>query len=188
MSSTRLFILDALERVGEMHGHQLRQLAEKEHVDHWTDITVGGLYGTLKRLAAEELIEVVRTEQIGGYPERQVWGLTRPGRVALARLRNDGLRTVVFRTDPFDLAMSRLDGARLDAVPALLDARRAELAGLLADAELQARQADPYLSPLERTVIGHRMARLRAEIAWHDTLAERLPELLADEARRQGTH
>lgn len=28
-----------------MHGHQLRLLAEEEHIDLWTDITVGGLYG-----------------------------------------------------------------------------------------------------------------------------------------------
>ena len=40
-----------------MHGHQLRLLAEEEHVALWTDITVGSLYGAIKRLAAEELIE-----------------------------------------------------------------------------------------------------------------------------------
>jgi hypothetical protein len=42
-----------------MHGHQLRLLAEEEHVALWTDITVGSLYGAIKRLAAEELNEEV---------------------------------------------------------------------------------------------------------------------------------
>ena len=56
--------------------------------------------------------------------------------------------------------------------------------GKLADAELQARQADPYLSPLERTVIGHRAARLAAEIEWHEALIAELPALLAAEAER----
>jgi DNA-binding PadR family transcriptional regulator len=46
-----------------MHGHQLRLLAEEEHVALWTDITVGSLYGAIKRLAAEELIEEVRVER-----------------------------------------------------------------------------------------------------------------------------
>ena len=73
VSSIRLFILGALDIEGEMHGHQLRQLAEKEHIDMWTDITVGGLYGAIKRLAAEGLIEEARVEREGAYPERQVW-------------------------------------------------------------------------------------------------------------------
>ena len=61
MSSIRLFILGALADEGEMHGHQLRQLAEMEHIDMWTDITVGALYGAIKRLAAEDLIEEEET-------------------------------------------------------------------------------------------------------------------------------
>lgn len=48
-----------------MHGHQLRLLAEREHVTLWTDITVGALYGAIKRLAAEDLIAEERTEKEG---------------------------------------------------------------------------------------------------------------------------
>jgi DNA-binding PadR family transcriptional regulator len=36
----------------------------------WTDITVGSLYGAINRLAAEELIEEVRVERAGAYPQR----------------------------------------------------------------------------------------------------------------------
>jgi hypothetical protein len=31
----------------------------------------------------------------------------------------------------------------------------------------------------------HRDARLEAEVAWHESLLERLPEILADEKKRQ---
>ena len=62
-----------------MHGHQLRQLAELEHLDMWTDISVGALYGAIKRLAAEDLIEEARVEREGAYPERQVWRITEAG-------------------------------------------------------------------------------------------------------------
>src|SRR5262245_61880972 len=113
MSSIRLYILGALADEGEMHGHQLRQLAEKEHVHLWTDISVGALYGALKRLAAEGLIDEARTEREGAYPERQVWRITDAGRLSLALLRDAALREVVVRPDPFDLAMSRLDRERL---------------------------------------------------------------------------
>ena len=92
VTSIRLFILGALDIEGEMHGHQLRQLAEKEHIDMWTDITVGGLYGAIKRLAAEGLIEEARVEREGAYPERQVWRITEAGHEALHALRHEGLR------------------------------------------------------------------------------------------------
>jgi DNA-binding PadR family transcriptional regulator len=185
VSSIRLFILGALADGGETHGHQLRQLAEQERVHLWTDISVGGLYGALKRLGAEGLIEEVRTEQVGGYPERQIWAITAAGRIALARLRDQGLREVVLRADPFDLALARLDRDRLDEVPGVLAARLAELRAMLADAELHARSAAPYITPLETRVISHKSARLEAEIAWHEALLAAMPDLLADEASRK---
>jgi hypothetical protein len=40
VSSIRIFLLAALEERGPMHGHQLRLLAEEEHVALWTDIAV----------------------------------------------------------------------------------------------------------------------------------------------------
>ncbi len=51
MSSIRIFILGALADRGPMHGHQLVLLANKEHISEWADITVGSLYGAIKRLA-----------------------------------------------------------------------------------------------------------------------------------------
>lgn len=188
MSSIRLYILAALEEEGEMHGHQLRQLAEKEHIDEWTDITVGALYGALKRMAAEGLIAEVRVEQVGGYPERQIWDITDAGRIALAGLRLGALREIVDRADPVDLALSRLDRDRLEAVPALLEARLTELRSMVSSTEAHHATIRQYLTPLERVVMTHRTARLRSEIAWHEDLIERLPGLLADEASRKDDH
>ena len=185
MSSIRLYILGALVNEGEIHGHQLRQLADKEYVTHWTDISVGALYGALKRLAHEGLIEEARTEREGGYPERQIWRITAAGRVALAQLREEGLGEIVFRPDPFDLAMSRLDRDRLDAFPAVLELRLQRLRAMLADERVKIEQIAQNLSVTEQFVVRHRDARLEAEIAWHESLLERLPEILADEKRRQ---
>jgi DNA-binding PadR family transcriptional regulator len=184
VSSIRLFILGALAEEGEMHGHQLRHLAEQERVHLWTDISVGALYGALKRLAVDGLITEVRTEQMGSYPPRQVWGITDDGRIALANERHDGMREVIFRPDPVDLALARQDPRKLGDLPELLHARIATLRTMLDDAERLAHSAAPYVSPLEARVIDHKSARLRAEIAWHESLAEDLPELLAAEAKR----
>src|SRR5262245_64263485 len=110
-----------------MHGHQLRLLAEEEHVALWTDITVGSLYGAIKRLAAEELIEEVRVERSGAYPQRPVWAITDAGREALGGLRLRALSDNVIKADPFDIAMTRLDKAHLDDLPAIITARTAQL-------------------------------------------------------------
>jgi DNA-binding PadR family transcriptional regulator len=185
VSSIRLFILGALADAGDMHGHQLRQLAEKEHIDQWTDITPGGLYGAIKRLAAEGLIEEVRTEQVGSYPERQVWGITDAGRTSLDSLRVAGLREIVVRPDPFDLALARLDRHNLDVVPGIIQLRLDELRLMLEHEEAHTHRISQYLTPIELFVMRHRAERLRADIAWHENLLEHLPELLADELSRK---
>jgi len=185
MSSIRLYILGALVNEGEMHGHQLRQLADKEYVTLWTDISVGALYGALKRMAGEGLIEEARTEREGAYPERQIWRITAAGRTALSQLREQGLDEVVFRPDPFDLAMSRLNRDRLDDFPAVLALRLRRLREMLARERAKIAQIAQNLSVNETFVARHRDARLEAEIAWHEALLESLPELIADEQKRQ---
>ncbi len=184
MSSIRLYILDALARRGDMHGHQLRLLAEEEHVHLWTDISVGALYGALKRLAGEELVVVVRTEREGGYPERQVYGVTDAGRTVLADLHRDQLEQVWFRPDPFDLALSRPDPTRLDELPEVLEVRVATLRRLLEETERENERARPHLSLGETHALLHREHRLRADLAWHTELVAALPAVVADERAR----
>lgn len=184
MSSIRLYLLDAFARHGELHGHQLRLLAEQEHVHLWTDFSVGALYGALKRLAGEGLLVEVRTEREGSYPERQVYAITEAGHAVLDGLHREHLEHVAFKPDPFDLALSRPDPTRLDELPDALAARLAALRRLLEDTERQNARARPYLSLGETHALLHREHRLRAELAWHEALAEALPDVIADERTR----
>jgi DNA-binding PadR family transcriptional regulator len=184
VSSIRLFILDALARHGEMHGHQLRLLAEQEHVHLWTDISVGALYGALKRLAGEGLLAEVRVEREGSYPERQVYGITETGRAALASLQREALAHVVFKPDPFDLALCRSDPERLDALPEAIEDRLRTLRALLAETSAANDRARPHLSLAETHALQHREHRLRAEIDWHAALVADLPAVVADERAR----
>ena len=181
MSSIRLFILGALADEGDMHGHQLRQLAELEHIDMWTDITVGALYGAIKRLAAEGLIHEVRVEREGSYPERQVWGITPEGRKALTTVRRQGLQEIVIKPDPFDLAISRFDRDAIDTIPIAVEARLSALNTMLVQERAHNQMINQYLTPLERLVMTHRADRIRAEISWHEELLRQLPQILEDE-------
>lgn len=162
-----------------MHGHQLRLLAEEEHVALWTDITVGALYGAIKRLAAEDLIEEVRVERSGAYPQRQIWAITGAGREALGGLRLRALREIVIKPDPFDLAITRLQPDHLGDLPATIAARITSLSAMLAEWEAHAAAIDRYLTLAEKLVMKHRADRLRAEIGWHEELSAALPAIVA---------
>lgn len=186
MSSIRLFVLGAFAENGAMHGHALRLLAEQEHIDRWADVAGSAIYGALKRLAAEGLLAEVRTEREGNYPERQVYDITESGRTVLDELRLDAIRDVVMRPDPVDLGLARI-GPELSArLPELLDDRLAELRLMLASEEQRNERIDQYLTPMERLVVRHKVARLRADIAWHEDVVAALPEIIAHE-RSRGT-
>jgi DNA-binding PadR family transcriptional regulator len=188
VSSIRLYILDALVVEGPMHGHQLRLLAEKEHVHDWTDISVGAIYGALKRMLAEGLISEVRSEREGSYPERQIYDITDEGRVALALTKRDALQEIVVRSDPFDLAMSRLDHDKLDSLPDVLAARIERLRAMVIEADAHLRAISQYLTFTEKIVMQHKAARLAADVAWHEDLFAQLPEIIADESARKDDH
>jgi DNA-binding PadR family transcriptional regulator len=182
VSSIRLFILGSLAERGPMHGHAIRLLAEEEHIDQWADVTVGAIYGAIKRLAAEQLIESVRVEREGNYPERQVYAITDAGKQQLVEIRRHALTTVVHRPDPVDLALARLGDE--DAV-AVIEARLVELRAHLAFEHENAANIAKYLSLMEQHVMLHDSYRLRGEIAWHEELLGALPEIIADEKARR---
>lgn len=190
MSSIRLFILGALADEGDMHGHQLRQLAELEHIDMWTDITVGALYGAIKRMANEGLIEEARVEREGSYPERQVWRITDAGQKALSTVRRSGLREIVIKPDPFDLAIARPDRTTLDDIPLAVEARLSALRTMLVQEQAHNASIAQYLTRMEQLVMTHRADRIRAEVSWHEELLRQLPELIIEEKSRsaKGQH
>lgn len=169
-----------------MHGHALRLLAEEEHIDSWTDFSPGSIYGAIKRLATDGLIEERRTEREGNYPERQVYGLTKAGAHALANLRRETLETIVYRHDPVDLALARLNPDGLDAVGDILRARLAELHRNRDRWLVHAEEIRKYLNLTEAHVMRHQYHRLSGEIAWHEELIANLPAILDDEKSRKG--
>ena len=185
MSSIRLFILGTLAERGPMHGHALRLLAEEENIDKWADVSPGAIYGALKRLAAEELVEPLRVEREGNYPERQVFAITEAGRESLTQIRQEALETIVYRHDPVDLALARLDDASLAVLGDTLRTRHDSLMDQLQKSLVRAEHIAKYLTVMEKKVIRHRAHKLMAELAWHEELLAALPEIINDEKSRK---
>ena len=180
MSSIRLFILGTLAASGPLHGHQIRQQAQSDRTDMWADVPVGSLYGALKRLAHEGLVREVRTERVGNRPERTVYEITREGHRALDAVRDQALRELVLRNDPFDLALAQSRDLPEETLTQIVDHR---LAGLrLQESSLchRAETADIYLNEAERLVLRHLIERAAAEVRWHEELLGRMPKIAAD--------
>ncbi|QAY63029.1 PadR family transcriptional regulator [Xylanimonas allomyrinae] len=188
MSTVRLFVLDSLVRHGPMHGHQMRALADQEHVDDWTDITVGSLYGALKRLEAEGLLVAVRTEREGNYPPRRVLDITETGRAALAELHAAALAVVGLRPDPVDYALARPQLDQLDDLESVLTDRLAELRAQLTAHTAHLAAVDQYLTVAERLTLTHTTDRLTAEVVFHERMLAAAPAIVADERTRKDPH
>ncbi|HTQ14447.1 MAG TPA: helix-turn-helix transcriptional regulator [Rhizomicrobium sp.] len=166
MSSIRLFILSSFDEFGPMHGHLLRAIAEKMKVPLWTDISVGAVYGAMKRLAAEGLLRETGREQEGRRPARQVYEITDEGRRVLAELRRAGLSEVWFKPDPFDLALTRMDARTQKMLPQIIAKRLETLKAMLAERRRLAGEAKAHAGPAKQWVLKHSEYRLEAEIRY----------------------
>ncbi|YAL84119.1 PadR family transcriptional regulator [Dermacoccaceae bacterium W4C1] len=185
MSAIRIFILSALRERGPQHGHALRQLAQEEHVELWTDISVGGLYGALKRMETAGLVEIVRTEQEGNYPPRQVYAITEAGAAALEQDRAAAAVDRRLAPDPFDLVFTRCGPLPEQQWQQELSARLAGFREDLAAFDAHLEKVRRYLWLTELLSMEHQRMHLEAEIAWHEKVLGQLPEIVADQEVRQ---
>src|SRR6185503_13404400 len=111
-----------------MHGHKIRRAAQLDRTELWADVKPGSLYGALRRMAAEGVIEAVRTERVGNMPERTVYAITDEGRREFDVLRHGILSDTGLRPDPVDLALAYADDLDESQLRALIEDRRAALA------------------------------------------------------------
>lgn len=172
--STRLFLLAELVRRGQAHGHELRREAKIGRTELWTDVGVGSIYTTLRRLNDEGLVEPVRTERPGLLPERTIYTITDEGRRELRVLRDEFLRTVELPADPFDLGLSVSDDVPQAELRAIIDDRIGTFRTRIEQLEHQQDAAGDYLDDRDRDLFAHLITRLRAEIAWHSAVADRI--------------
>ena len=164
-----------------MHGHRLRLTAERYRVHLWTDITVGAVYGAMKRLATEGLLREAGREREGNRPIRQLYEITDAGRLALAALRRSGLSEVGFKPDPFDLALTRLDPEFLETLPLVLTERLDKVRALLAESKRINEEVREYVGQGKQWALRHTEYRLEAEAAYLTALLAAAPDIVSDE-------
>ena len=181
MSSIRLFILSSFAEHGAMHGHRLRLEAEKNYIHLWTDISVGAVYGAMKRLASEGLLRESGREQEGNRPPRQLFEITEEGRRALSELRNEGLREVWFKYDPFDLALTRVAPESGETLPLMLAERLKTAQALLSECKRVNDRARPNVGLTKQWALRHTEYRLEAEVRYLTDLLAAADDIVCDE-------
>jgi DNA-binding PadR family transcriptional regulator len=177
MNPTRLFVLGALAKHGPMYGHQIRRDARMDRADLWSDVRPGSLYGALHRLAAEGLIEPVRTEQSGNLPARTVYAITAEGQRELRALRAEALQEVGLRPDPVDLALVMSGDLDDDVLRGYIEDRIRALRSQAACYAHHGERIWPDQTVADDLVVEHARLRIEAELAWHQMLLDRVGKL-----------
>ncbi len=180
MSSIRLFVLSAVAEFGPVHGHLIRQFAERMQAPLWTDISVGAIYGAINRLASEGLLRETAQERAGNRPTRQLYEITDQGRRALDDLRREGLSEIWFKPDPFDLALTRMDRKTAKGLPAILAKRLETVRAMLAERRKASADARGKYGPGKYWVLRHSEYRLEAEVAYLTDLLKAAKDIVHD--------
>jgi DNA-binding PadR family transcriptional regulator len=185
VNPTRLFILGALTKHGPMYGHQLRRDPRIDRTEMWSQVQPGSLYSALHRLAAEGLIEPLRTEQDGQLPARTVYGITAEGGRELHVLRAEALQEIRLHPDPVDLALAMSGDVSEDILRGYVEDRIRALAVRASQLERQRQRAWPDQTVADDLVIEHARLRVEAELSWHQLVLDRLGKLAADSEHQQ---
>lgn len=165
-----------------MYGHQLRRNARVDRADLWSDVRPGSLYGALHRLAAEGLIEPLRTEQPGNLPARTVYAITPEGERELRALRAEALTEVGLRPDPVDLALAMSRDLDEDTLRGYFDDRIKALTVQAAQFGHHRDRAWPDQTVADDLVAEHARLRIEAELRWHQLVLDQLGKLTTETA------
>ncbi|MDV6010958.1 PadR family transcriptional regulator [Haloechinothrix sp. LS1_15] len=179
--STRLLVLGVVRMLQPVHGYDVRRELMSWRAEDWANIAPGSIYGALKTLERDRLIEVVDTKRQGARPARTVYQVTDEGEKEYhAMLRNLWWEA---KAGPHPLlpAVVQLPFSQRDDVVAALKARIHRLESDLTLAErdiariLEGSGDHRYDTPFhaaEVSRLSHALAE--AELRWTRDLLQRI--------------
>jgi DNA-binding PadR family transcriptional regulator len=161
-----LLILGIL-RGQKMHGYQLA-----EFIDHnlaiYTELKKATAYFLLDKMCAAGWVASEEAQE-GKRPPRRVYEITAAGEAAFQRLLRENLAAYPPAIFAGDVGLGFLDALQPEEALALLAQRRASIAE-----QYNAVQAAPLHPGGFQWALEHRIAHLRAELHWIDTILNRL--------------
>lgn len=100
------FVVLGLLAERPMHPYEMYQTLIDRQEDRMVKVRPGSLYHSVARLADRELIRATGTDRAGNRPERTVYELTKPGRVAQIEWCTEYLGTPIREYPTFNVALS----------------------------------------------------------------------------------
>jgi DNA-binding PadR family transcriptional regulator len=170
-----MLVLGVVRIFQPVHGYDVRRELVSWHAAEWGNVAPGSIYNALKTLTKEQMIEVVRTDSVGGRPERTSYKLTVRGERELGELLRDALWTVKMPVDPLVAVVSVMGFLKRDELIAALEARAAQISGAVAYAEHEIKAVDDIETPAHvREMLRLLNARMASELAWSKAFIGRL--------------
>jgi DNA-binding PadR family transcriptional regulator len=175
MSATRMMILGLVQWMQPVHGYDVRRELLSWSADKWANVQPGSIYHALRKLAEEELLREVATEQVGARPARTTYEITEKGVAEFQSLLRGNWWSIATPPDPFMAAFSFLPALPRSEAAAALRNRAVQLgAGITQlQALIGADWADSkpvYVSWMWELQI----ERAEAEIRWCERTAKRI--------------
>ena len=167
-----MMILGLVQWMQPVHGYDVRRELLSWSADKWANVQPGSVYHALRKLAEEELLREVATEQVGARPARTTYEITEKGAEEFQSLLRGYWWNLTATTDPFMAAFSFLPALPREESSAALRNRATQLtagveqlrAALDAD---WAKKKPAFVSWMWELGI----ARTEAEIAWCTRIA-----------------
>ena len=145
MWTSRLLILGLVRWLQPVHGYDVRRELMSWRADEWGGLKPGSIYHGLKKLAADDCLEVVATEQVDNRPARTTYRVTPKGEQEFQTLLRDKLWGFEHSRDPFYVAWSFMPVLSPREAAAMLRNRAAKLRDQLEQLQplSQAQTEDP---------------------------------------------
>ena len=158
-----------------MHPYEMVQTLLERNEDRFAKTRPGSLYHTVDRLHAQDLLQVNSVQRSGNRPERTVYAITETGISALRRALTAMLRTPAVEYPSFYLALAEAHSLGRHEVVGLLTERLGAMRGELESVNRSVAEAsDGGIPEMFLLDAGCRQAVMRAEIAWTESLRDRL--------------
>ena len=174
--STRMVILGLL-RERPLYGYEIKHIIE-DHMGDWTNIAFGSIYFALGKLAEEDFIEKIATEQEGNRPSRSVYQITDSGRAEFLRLLREVWSEVERHYFAIDIGLFFMEALPIEEVKGYLQERVAQMEAILQHIDThQNEQLEHEQVPrLAAAIFDHSRGHFQTELVWTRDLLDKVEQ------------
>jgi DNA-binding PadR family transcriptional regulator len=170
-----MMILGLVQWMQPVHGYDVRRELLSWSADKWANVQPGSIYHALRKLAEEELLREVTTEQVGGRPARTTYEITEKGAAEFQSLLRGNWWNVASAPDQFMAAFSFLPALSREEAAAALRNRAVQLSAGVQQLQSATKSEWADNKPVYVSWMWElSIVRAEAEIAWCERVAKRI--------------